>query len=115
MTAKPDGDGVPNLLKYYYGLAHGTPAGANQLPANTLLTMNSQHYLAMTYLHDKLVNDVDCIVDVSSNLVNWVSGTSATKIEKTIDLGTQEQITVRDLIPAAAAQQRFMRLRFQPH
>ena len=115
IAARPDGDSVPNLLKYYYGLPHGTPVSASQLPASTLLATNSQRYLAMTFLHDKLVNDVDCIVEVSSNLVNWVSGIDATKIEKIADLGAQEQITVRDLTPAAAAQQRFMRLRFQQH
>ena len=69
----------------------------------------------MTYYRDKLVQDVDCVAEVSSNLVNWVSGATATKIEQTVDLGAREQITVRDLTPAAGAQQRFMRLRFQQH
>ena len=69
----------------------------------------------MTYLHDKLVTDVDCIAEVSSNLAGWVSGPNFTKVEKTVDLGAQEQITVRDLTAAGGAQGRFMRLRFQPH
>jgi hypothetical protein len=32
-----------------------------------------------------------------------------------VDLGTLEQVTVRDLIPAGNATHRFMRLRFQQH
>jgi hypothetical protein len=115
IAAKPDGDGVANLLKYYFGLPHGMPAATNQLPTGALLATNNQRYLAMTYLHDKLVTDVDCVTEVSSNLVNWISGTNATKLERIVDVGTEEQITVRDLTPAAAAQQRFMRLRFQQH
>jgi len=115
VAAKPDGDGVANLLKYYFGLSRGSVAPANQLPAGTLLSTNGQRYLAMTYLHDKLVNDVDCIPEVSSNLVNWVSGPTATVIVQTNNLGAQEQITVRDLTPADAARERFMRLRFQQH
>jgi hypothetical protein len=114
-AAKPDGDGVANLLKYYFGLPGRTPAATNQLPAGALVSVGGQRYLAMTYLHDKLVGDVDCVAEVSSNLVNWVSGPASTKVEQTVDLGAQEQITVRDLTPAAGAQQRFMRLRFQQH
>ena len=106
---------MANLLKYYFGLSRGSVAPANQLPAGTLLSTNGQRYLAMTYLHDKLVNDVDCIPEVSSNLVNWVSGPTATVIVQTNNVGAQEQITVRDLTPADAARERFMRLRFQQH
>ncbi|HTY89025.1 MAG TPA: carbohydrate binding domain-containing protein [Candidatus Acidoferrum sp.] len=114
-AAKPDGDGVANLLKYYFGLPGGAPAPAGQLPTGALISVSDQSYLAMTYYHDKLVNDVDCIPEVSSNLVNWVSGPTWTEVEQTVDQGVREQITVRDLTPAAGAQQRFMRLRFQPH
>jgi hypothetical protein len=114
-TARPDGDGIANLLKYYFGLPGRTPAPADHLPAGTLIPVSGQRYLAMTYEHDKLVNDVDCIAEVSSNLVNWVSGPTRTTVEQTVDLGALERITVRDLTPAAAASQRFMRLRFQQH
>ena len=114
-AAKPDGDGVANLLKYYFGLPGRTLAPANSLPTGALIASGSQQYLALTYLHDKLVKDVDCVAEVSSDLVNWVSGPAATRIEQTLDLGAQEQITVRDLTPAAGGQQRFMRLRFQQH
>jgi hypothetical protein len=114
-AARPEGDGVANLLKYYFGLPGKTPAPGDRLPSGTLISVNGQRYLAMTFFHDKLANDVDCVAEVSSDLVNWVSGPTWTKVEQSADLGALEQITVRDLTPAAGAQQRFMRLRFQQH
>ena len=114
-AAAPDGDGVPNLLKYYLGLPGGTPAPANRLPTGSLLPVSGQSYLSMTYDHDKLVNDVDCIAEVSTNLVDWSSGPSATVVQQSVDLGPLMQITVRDLTPAAGATHRFMRLRLQQH
>jgi hypothetical protein len=112
-VARPDGDGVANLLKYYFGLAGRTPAPADRLPTGALFSAGNQRYLAMTYSRDKLANDVDCVAEVSSNLVNWVSGPAWTQVEQIVDLGALEQITVRDLTPAGGVQQRFMRLRFQ--
>jgi hypothetical protein len=114
-AARPDGDGVVNLLKYYLGLPGKTPAPADRLPTGALLPVSNQQYLAMTYSRDKLANDVDCIAEVSTDLVNWSSGPSATVVEQSVDLGTLEQVTVRDLTPAGGAQQRFMRLRLQQH
>ena len=114
-AAAPDGDGVPNLLKYYLGLPGGNPAPADRLPKGSLLPANGQFYLSMTYSRDKLANDVDCIAEVSTNLVNWSSGPSVTVVEQSVDLGALEQITVRDLTPAAGATHRFMRLRLQQH
>lgn len=114
-AARPDGDGVVNLLKYYLGLPGKTPAPADRLPTGALLPVSNQQYLAMTYSRDKLANDVDCIAEVSSNLVNWVSGPAWTQVGQIVDLGALEQITVRDLTPAGGAQQRFMRLRLQQH
>lgn len=114
-AARPDGDGVVNLLKYYLGLPGKTPAPADRLPTGSLLPVSNQQYLAMTYSRDKLANDVDCIAEVSSNLVNWVSGPSATVVEQSVDLGTLEQVTVRDLTPVGGTTHRFMRLRLQQH
>jgi hypothetical protein len=114
-AAAPDGDKVANLLKYYLGLPGGTPAPANRLPTGSLLPVSGQLYLSMTYTRDKLVNDVDCIAEVSTNLMDWVSGPSAIRVEQSLDLGALEQVTVRDLVPAGGATHRFMRLRFQQH
>jgi hypothetical protein len=114
-TAAPDGDGVPNLLKYYLGLPGGAPAPANRLPTGSLLPVSGQSYLSMTYTRDKLANDVDCIPEVSTNLVSWSSGPAATVVEQSVDLGALVQVTVRDLTPATGATHRFMRLRLEQH
>ena len=114
-AAAPDGDGVANLLKYFLGLPGGTPAPANRLPTGSLLPVSGQLYLSMTYTRDKLVNDVDCIPEVSTDLANWSSGPSVTQVEQSVDLGSVVQVTVRDLTPAAGATHRFMRLRLQQH
>lgn len=111
-AARPDPDRVPNLLKYYLGLPGRTPATAGSLPTGTLLTVSNQLYLAMSYTHDKLANDVDCIAELSTDLVNWSSGPTYSQVEAVLDLGAQERITVRGLLPVASATHHFMRLRF---
>ena len=111
-AAKPDADGVPNLMKYYLGLPGRTPAVPTNVPTGSLLTVTNQLYLAITYTHDKLVNDFDCVAEVSTDLLNWSSGPTVSRVETIVDLGAQERITVRDLVPVANATHRFMRLRF---
>lgn len=112
-SARPDADGVPNLMKYYLGLPGKTAALATNLPTGSLVTVSNQLYLAVTYPHDKLVSDVDCVPEVSADLVNWFSGPTYTRQEAVVDLGTHERITVLDLSPVAGAAYHFMRLRFQ--
>jgi hypothetical protein len=65
----------------------------------------------MTYQQDKLVSDVACIPELSTNLVTWFSGPAYTRVESIADLGSTERITVRDLSPATSGQ-RYLRLRF---
>lgn len=112
-AARPDADGVPNLLKYYLGLPGKTPAAAASLPTGSLITVSNQLYLSMTYTHDKLANDVDCTAEVSTDLVNWSSGPAYSRVAAIVDLGAQERITVQDLTPVANTTHHFMRLRFQ--
>ena len=114
-SARPDGDGVPNLMKYYLGLSGKVPAATTSLPTGSLITVSNQLYLAMTHTHDKLVNDVDCVAEVSSDLVNWSSGPAYARVESIVDLGVQERITIQDLSPVANTTHHFMRLRFQQH
>jgi len=113
-AARPDGDGMPNLMKYYLGLPGRTNAPAASLPTGSLITVSNQLYLAMTFIHDKLVNDVDCVAEVSTDLVNWSSGPTYSRVESIVDLGAQERITIQDLAPVANTTHHFMRLRFQP-
>jgi hypothetical protein len=113
-AARPDGEGVPNLMKYYLGLPGKSVAAVDSLPTGSLITVSNQLYLTVTYTHDKLVDDADCVTEVSPDLVNWYSGPAYTRVEAMMDLGAQEQITVQDLSPVVSNSHHFMRLRFQP-
>lgn len=112
-AARPDGDSAPNLMKYYLGLPGKAAAVTTNLPAGSLVTVSNQLWLALTYTHDKLVADVDCVAEVSTDLANWSAGTNYARVESVTDLGAQERVTVRDLLPVASSSHHFMRLRFQ--
>ena len=105
--ASPAGDAVPNLMKYALGLnplASATPA---QLPSATLQSFGGQNYLTMTVNRAAQPTDVSCIVEVSSNLLGWVSGPPNTVTVT----NTPAQLVVRDNTPQPAATSRFIRLR----
>jgi len=112
-AAMPDGDGVPNLLKYYLGLPGRAPAAPTEQPVGSLFPLSGQSFLALTYTHDKLVLDVNCGGQVSPDLVQWFSGPAYTRIEQTVDLGTLEQLTLRDLAPVGSVSAHFLRLQLQ--
>jgi hypothetical protein len=115
-AAMPDGDRVPNLLKYYLGLPGHVPAPANRLPAGSLWPLAGQFYLALVYGRDILANDVSCTGQVSPDLFNWLSGPAYLRVEQTTDLGPLQQVALRDLTPVSNASWRFMRLwlQYQP-
>ncbi len=105
-TASPAGDGVPNLIKYALGLNPFTPATGSQLPVASILTVSGQNYLTLTVNRTAPATDVTYIVEVSGDLVTWVSGPSFTV---TIS-NTPTQLIVRDNTPVASATSRFIHL-----
>ena len=112
-AATPDGDRVPNLLKYYFGLPGRQPAPADRLPAGSLLALDGQLYPAMTYDRDPLADDVSCAVEVSPDLTHWFSGPAYAQAQDPVDLGGWWRITERDLSPLAGTSSQFMRLRLE--
>jgi hypothetical protein len=110
-SAAPAGDGVANLLKYYFGLPAKTPAPPERLPQGSLLAVSNLLHLALRYERAKAVTDVDCAAEVSPNLAAWFSGPAYTTVADVTDLGARERVTVRDLTPVSAATARFLRLR----
>jgi Carbohydrate binding domain len=112
-TATPDGDRIANLWKYYLGLPGHTLAPADRLPQAGLLSIGDQKFLSMTCLRDKLANDVSCVGQISSNLVNWLSGPAYTASEETPDIDPLQRLTVRDLAPAGTLPARYLRLSIQ--
>jgi hypothetical protein len=103
--ATPDGDRVPNLLKYYLGLPGRAPAPPANQPTGSLFPPGVQSFLALTYTHDKLVLDVNCGGQVSPDLFQWFSGPTYTRIEQSVDLGTLERLTLGDLTSVSSAAQ----------
>jgi hypothetical protein len=112
-TAAPLGDQVPNLIKYFMGLGPLATAPSAELPTPSVVNVNSQRFLGMTYQRDKLVNDVACIPEVSSNLVVWSGGPPHTTTHASSDLGSLERVTVRSTQAIGSSTAQYMRLRFQ--
>ena len=104
--ASPAGDGVYNLIKYALGLPPLMPAVAAQLPSGSIQTFSGQNYLTLTINRAANPSDITYTVEVSSNLLDWVSGPA-----NTVTLtNTASQLVVRDDVPVPSATPRFMRL-----
>lgn len=115
-AADPDGNGVSNLMEY----ALGAQAG---VAANTFMPVIAYagDSMSITFSRPITVTDLTYTVQVSSDLVNWVDGstygpagdsvnTAATsQISRSVSNGF-EVITVRDNVPTSSAARRFIRL-----
>ncbi len=105
-TASPAGDGVPNLIKYALGLNPFAPATGSQLPVESILPVSGQNYLALTVNRTAQATDVTYIVEVSSDLVTWMSGPPFTVTISNVST----QLIVRENTPVGGATSRFIRL-----
>jgi hypothetical protein len=104
--ASPAGDGVPNLIKYALGLSPNTPATMAQLPSGSIETNAGQGYLTLTVNRTANPPDVSLVVQVSGDLVNWVSGST-----NTVTLtNTPTQLVVQDAVPLNQTNACFIRL-----
>jgi hypothetical protein len=112
-AAAPDGDRVPNLLKYFLGLPGRSPAPPGRLPFGSVLPLEGRRYPALEFARDPLVRDVSWEAQVSSDLVNWFSGGAYTRVERSWADGLLERTLVRDLAALDPASPRFMRLKLQ--
>ncbi len=113
-AAMPDGDGIPNLWKYYAGLPGGAPVAWDALSTASVQSVNAKPYLAMSFTRDKLATDVSCVGEVSADLLTWTSGTGSAMVSSVTDLGALERVTIRDEMPVGAQASRYLRLRLQP-
>jgi hypothetical protein len=105
-SATPANDGVANLIKYALGLNPTQSVTSTQLPIGSVQTNGGQPYLTLTVNRAVEPTDVTYIVQVSSDLRNWVSGPA-----NTVTLtNTASQLVVRDNTPVSAATARFIRL-----
>jgi len=104
-TADPYGSGVPNLLAYALQLNPAT-AQLSNVPSPTIVN----GVLTVTYFIPASIKDISYIVEVSTDLVNWNSGTGYTNVVSDVTAANGQTVTVQDALPASTPKV-FMRLR----
>jgi hypothetical protein len=106
--ADPDGDGIVNLLEYACSLDPKSP-NSSTLPTQTGV---ENGFLTLTYSRSKGASDLAYFVEVSADLLNWVSGVPYTSTPTILsDDGITQTLKVKDLTPASTSGGRFIRLR----
>jgi hypothetical protein len=108
-NADPDTDTLNNMAEYAFTLnPHQFDTNAAPQP-----DISSGH-LSLTFTRRKDVGDLVYVPEASDDLLNWHTGPEYTEEVSAILMDTQrDQVTVRDVTPIPAAEQRFMRIRFQ--
>jgi len=104
-NADPYGSQVPNLLAYALQL---NPATANLSDVPQAVITNG--HLTLTYFAPASITDISYIVEVSTDLVTWNSGTGYTEVTTNVPSSSGNTITVQDTLPATTTKH-FMRLR----
>jgi hypothetical protein len=112
--ADADSDGLANLIEYALGSLPGSSSSVTK-PTGVL----QGTHLEMSFT--RVRNDVTYTVEVSSDLVNWTSGSSYGTAGNTLNTAATTDVTpggsavgftvVRDNTASASGVQRFMRLR----
>jgi hypothetical protein len=114
VTVDPEGNGVPNLLKYLYDInpaAPMSPGDFSALPEVNFLTNNGVDYLTLTYRQYASAIGLTVNLQTSSDLINWQTvsppdfaqqvGTDSNTGDPIITLG----------VKANASSKQFIRLR----
>ena len=73
-AATPQGDGIPNFLKYVYDINPSRPMSAADivaLPAVGTTTQSGAQYVTLTYRQYALIINVTKNIQTSSNLTTW--------------------------------------------
>lgn len=106
-TDDDDQDGVANLLEYAFGLDAG---GSDPTSPTTtgIATIGPDRFLRLTVNKDPSAAGISIIVEVTSDLLIPSSWSSANLI---VEQNTASQLIVRDYVPIAGGQRRFMRVR----
>jgi hypothetical protein len=104
-SADPYGSGVPNLLAYALQLDPST-ASPTDIPHATIVN----GHLQLTYLAPASITDITFIVEVSTDLVTWHSGSGYTVTLANVSSSAGHTITMQEVLPSLATK-KFMRLR----
>ena len=106
--ANADGDAGVNAIEYALGTNPRTVT-TNGWPAASLVSTDGHTHGALTYTRIKAATDVVYEVVASSSLTSS-SWQALTTVHDVTDFGATEQVTVRDVLPVHAGEQRFYRL-----
>ena len=105
-----DGDGILNLAEYSFGT---NPRGSNPspMPSTSVITLNGQRYLTISYQKNVNANDVRIDVQSSSDLKNWDNEETLITVSETVnaDQGTVK-LTRRMVSPISAHADTFLRI-----
>ncbi len=109
--ADPTGSGVSNLAAYALG-ADLLPARAQGTPTASVVTVGGTEFPAITYRVRSGATDIDSIVETSTDLATWQTGTTVPFA--TVDNGDGTQsVTVRATSPLTGERRLYLRLRLE--
>ncbi len=110
-NADPDQDGISNAMEYALALDPNVP-DASGLPKPGTIVVGQSSYLTLTYTRPINASDLTYTVEVSSDLVAWLSGSDNTVTVSTTNNpdGVTQTVVVRDGAAMDGVSQRFIRL-----
>ena len=118
--AAPDGDGIPNLVKYALLMTPGQN-GSARLPQAAMTGTSGSRRLTLTFQRDPSRSDVTIVVEAQSGLggtwseiarsTNGAGFTGSAAVSETSAAGGAKSVTVQDV--QVDASRRFMRVRVE--
>ena len=118
--ATPDGDGIPNLIKYALLMTPGQN-GSARLPQAAMTGTSGSRRLTLTFQRDPSRSDVSIVVEAQSGLggtwseiarsTNGADFTGSAAVSETSAAGGAKSVTVQDVQVDASI--RFMRVRVE--
>jgi hypothetical protein len=118
--ATPDGDGIPNLIKYALLMTPGQD-GSSRLPQSAMTGPSGNRRLTLTFQRDPSRNDVSIVVEAQSALggawseiarsTNGAAFVGSAAVSETSGANGAKTVTVQDV--QANASRRFMRVRVE--
>ena len=110
--ADADGDGLTNWAEYTLGGLPKDFDSLSHLPTSSIVTVEGQNYLALTYTTQNGASETSCTAQVSGDLATWLSG--APNAEQfgspVVNANGSTTRTFRDTTPLNNASQRYIRL-----
>jgi len=108
----PGNTGIPNLFRYAFGLDPQNPWSSSGIPAYSI----QDGHLSVNFRHPMVVSDLDYIVEVSSDMLQWDSTAKAVEpFVPTPITNDPETVWYRCTDQVSATPKQFMRVRVVTH